>query len=133
MTDDVIMTSLPKTATKMRFLLNWSHCVKSYGHFCQILALLTIPTHQIWSLMQDANFENLSICPNSTFNTRKRHKISSGKALYFRSYQQKTSPGVGEHPPSAFRVKRVYFVLTLMVYSFEVTSHYFRQYHPFIR
>ena len=46
-TDDVIMTSLPKTMAKMRFLLNWSHCVKSYGHFCQILALLMIPAHQI--------------------------------------------------------------------------------------
>ena len=25
------------------------HCVKSYGHLCQILALFTMPTHQIWS------------------------------------------------------------------------------------
>ena len=60
-TGDIMMTSLPKTMAKMHFLLNWSHCVKSYGHFCQILALLTIPTHQIWSyhVTQDANFENL--------------------------------------------------------------------------
>ena len=60
-TGDIIMTSLPKTMAKMRFLLNWSHCVKSYGHFCQILALLTIPAHQIWSchVTQDANFESL--------------------------------------------------------------------------
>ena len=34
---------------KMYFLLNLSLYVKSYGHFCQILALFTMPTHQIWS------------------------------------------------------------------------------------
>ena len=70
------MTSLPKTMAKMRFLLNWSHCVKRYGYFCQILALLTIPAHQIWSchVTQDANFENLLFCPDSTFNIRKSQK-----------------------------------------------------------
>ena len=41
-------------------------------------------------------------CSNSTFNIRESHKISSGKALYFRSYQQKTSRGWGgkHSPPS---------------------------------
>ena len=29
--------------TKMYFLLNLSHHVKSYGHFCQILAFLQCP------------------------------------------------------------------------------------------
>ena len=93
------MTSLPKTMEKMHFLLNWSNCVKRYGHFCQILALLMIPTHQIWScqVTQDENFENLLFCPNSIFNIRKSHKISSGKAVYFRSYQQKSSL---ETPPT---------------------------------
>ena len=53
-----------------------------------------------------SKFENFSICPNSTFNIWKSHKISSGKAPYFRSYQPKTSRGGGKHPPpSAFRVK----------------------------
>ena len=123
---------------KMHFLLNWSHCVKSYGHFCQILALLTIPAHQIWSchMIQDAHFENLLFCSDSTFIIRKSHKISSGKALYFRSYQQKpqwkTPLLPPPPPPSAFRVKRVYLFLTLMVYGFKVTSHYFRQYHQVI-
>ena len=39
--------------------------------------------HQIWSyhVTQEANFENFLFCPNSTFNIRKSHKISSGKAL----------------------------------------------------
>ena len=102
------MTSLPKTMAKMCFLLDWSHCVKSCGHFCQILAVLTIPAHQIWSchMTQDANFENPLFCSNSTFNIRKSHKISSGKALNFRSYQKKTSL---ENTPSAFMVKRVNF------------------------
>ena len=28
------MMSLPKSTAKMRFLFNWSHCVKRYGLFC---------------------------------------------------------------------------------------------------
>ena len=87
----------------MYFLLK-SHCVKRYRHFCQILALYTMPAYQIWSchVTQDANVENFLFCPNSTFNIRK-----SGKALYFRSSQLKASRGVArKHPPpaSAFRV-----------------------------
>ena len=61
------MTSLPKTMAKfgppakpnkiyiirkvlMRaiqnvLLLNLSHCVKGYGHFCQILAVFTMPDY----------------------------------------------------------------------------------------
>ena len=56
---------------------------------------------------QDANFENCLFCPNSTIIIiRKSHKISGGKTLYFRSYQQKTSRGGGggNTPLSAFRV-----------------------------
>ena len=38
--------------------------------------------------------------PNSAFNIRKSYKVSKGKALYFRSYQPKTSRrGGGKHPP----------------------------------
>ena len=48
---------------------------------------------------QEANLEIFLFCPNSTFNIRKSYKMSSGKALYFRSYQPKTSLGGGEHPP----------------------------------
>ena len=68
----------------------------------------TMPAHQIWScqVTEEANFENILFCPNSTFNIGKSHKISSRKALYFRSYQPKTSRGVENTaplPPSAFR------------------------------
>ena len=87
-----------------------SHCVKSYGHFCPILAFFTMPAHQIWSchVTQDANFEKFLFCPNSTFNIRKSHKISSGKSLYFRSYQPKTSGLERLKTPlsNTFRVKR---------------------------
>ena len=60
-----------------------------------------MPAHQIWSchLVQDANFKNFLFCSNSSFNIKKSHKISSGKALYFRSYQPKTSRGVESPPP----------------------------------
>ena len=80
----------------MYFLFNLSHYVKSCGHFCQILS-----AHQIWSyhVTEEANFENVLFCPNSTFNIRKNHKISSGKALYFRSYQPKNLKGNGKHSP----------------------------------
>ena len=90
-----------KSYPKMYFLLNLSHCVKSYGHFCQILVLFTMTAHQIWSchVTQDANFEIFLFCPNSKLNIWKRQKISSGKALYFRSYQPETSQGVENTPP----------------------------------
>ena len=55
-----------------------------------------------------SKFEKILSFPNSAFNIRKSYKISSRKALYFRSYQPKTSRGGGKHPPpppSAFRVK----------------------------
>ena len=44
----------------MCFLLNLSHCVKSYRHICHILAVLTMPAHQIWSchVIQDANLKD---------------------------------------------------------------------------
>ena len=44
----------------MYILLNLSHYVKMYGHFCQILAFIKMPVHQIWSchVIQDANFGN---------------------------------------------------------------------------
>ena len=63
------------------------------------------------ALSQVANFENHLFGPNSIFNIRKSHKISGGKALYFRSYQQETSPGGGGGGAlhSAFRVKHAYF------------------------
>ena len=77
--------------------------LKSYGHFCQILALLTIPAHHIWSchVTQDENFENLLFCPNSTFNIR--------KSSLFQKLSAKDLTGGGglKTPPN--RVKRVYF------------------------
>ena len=103
--NDVIMTSLPKqwknvnlretkqiiyhskgideSYPKMYFLLNLSHCVKSYGHLCQFLAFFTMPALQIWPchVTQGANFEKNLFFPNSAFNIRKSYK----KAL---SYKQ---------------------------------------------
>ena len=66
--------------------------------------LFRMSAHQISScqVTQEANFENVLFYPNSTFNIRKSHKISSGKALYFRSYQAKP---YGGNTLSTFRVK----------------------------
>ena len=121
-TNDVIMTSSPKTMAKFGPLQNkpnyvlfetywWELSInvlfiefgptcQTLWAFCQILAFLTMPAHQIWSchVTQEANFEKFLFCPSSTFNIRKSHKISGGKALYFRSYQPKTSRGGGDTP-----------------------------------
>ena len=71
----------------MYFSLNLSHYVKTYGHLCQILAFFTMPALQIWSchVTQEANFEKILFFPNSAFNVGESCKISSRKALYFRS------------------------------------------------
>ena len=75
--------------------------VVKFWHFFMMPAL------QIWSyhMTQEANLETFLFCPDFTFNIRKSRKISSGKALYFRSYQPKPSRGGGGGDPSAFRVK----------------------------
>ena len=56
---------------------------------------------------QDGDFENILFCPNSIFSIWKGHKISSGKALDFKSYQPKTSREGwgGKFPLNSFRVK----------------------------
>ena len=89
---------------KMYFLLNLSHYVKSYGQLYQFLACFTMHALQIWPchVTQEANFETILFFPNSAFNSRKRYKISSIKALYFRSYQPKTSRGGWKTPPQCF-------------------------------
>ena len=91
---------IDESRPKMYFLLNLSHYVKSYGHLCQILAFFTMPALQIWPChaTQEANFENFLFFPNSAFNIGKSCKISSRKALYFRSYELKTSRGVENTP-----------------------------------
>ena len=73
-----------------------------------IFVFFMMPAHQIWSchVTQEANFEKFLFFPNSAFNIRKSYEISSRKAIFFRSYQPKTSRGEGVEtpPPNAFRV-----------------------------
>ena len=70
--------------------------LKNFGIFTPNMVMSRDPRNK---------FRNFFFCPNFLFNIRKIHKISSGKVLYFRSYQPKTSQGVKD-TPSAFRVKR---------------------------
>ena len=74
---------------------------KVMGIFVKFLPLFTMPAHQIWSchVTQEANFKNFSFFPNFTFDIRKSHKISSGKALWFRIYQAKPSREGGWKTP----------------------------------
>ena len=122
------MTSLPKTMAKfgnkiyiirkvlMRTIKNGLFiefellCQKLWALY-SILALFTMPAHQIWScyVTQDANFENFLFCPNSTFNIRKSHKIQ-WKSFLFQKLSAKDLTGGGgggrgwKTPPSAFRI-----------------------------
>ena len=115
--NDVKMTSLPKTMEKCRpprnqtnyisFERNWwelsknvlfiefeSLCQKTWA-FMSNLGIFTMPALQIWSC--HVTF------PNSAFNIGKSCKISSIKALYFRSYQPKIlRGGGGENTPQCF-------------------------------
>ena len=63
--------------------------------------IFSMPAHQIWSchVTQEANFEKFLFFLNSGFNIRKSYKISGREALYFRSYQPKTSLGGGVKKP----------------------------------
>ena len=64
------LKGIDESYPKMYFLLNLSHYVKSYGHSCQNLAFLMMPTLQIWPchVTQEANFQKKLLFPNSAFN-----------------------------------------------------------------
>ena len=71
----------------------------NFWHFT-MPALQILPCH----VTQKTKFRETLFFPNSAFNIRKSYKISSRKALYFRSYQPKSSRrggggGGGKHPP----------------------------------
>ena len=58
----IIQNVLIRAIQKCIFLLNFSYCVKIYGHLCQILSLFTMTIHEIWScqVTQFANFDTLA-------------------------------------------------------------------------
>ena len=95
----------------MYFLLNLSHYVKRYGHFCQILVFFMMPAHKILSchVTEAAKFENVLFCPNSTFNRRKSHKISSGKLSTSEAISQKSHRGGGVFPPVPLELSALSF------------------------
>ena len=89
----------------MYFSLNLSHCVKLYGDFCQILALLSCPVTKYGeSLDRRCKFRNFLFCPSFTFNIWKSHKISGGKPSISEVISQKSQGGGVENTPSTFRV-----------------------------
>ena len=74
--------------------------------------IFRMPALQIWPchVTQEANFEKILFFPNSAFNIGKSCKISSRKALNFRSYQPETSRGGGgggKHPPPVLLLLRI--------------------------
>ena len=81
----------------MYLLFNLSHYVKSYGHFCQILAFFTMLAHQIWSchVTQEANFKIFLFCPNLTFNIEKVTKFLMEKLATSEVISQNLTGGGG--------------------------------------
>ena len=89
----------------MYFLLNLSHYVKSYGHFCQILAIFAMPAHQICSchVTQEANFDNLYFVLILHLIMGKMTKFLVEKLSTSEVISQKPYQGGWTHPRSAFR------------------------------
>ena len=115
------MTSLPKTMAKfgllrnqtnyhskgidesypkMYFLLNLSHYVKSYGHFCQILAFFMRPAHQIWTcdVTQETNFEFFYFVLILHLILGKSQNFQ-WKSSLLQTLSAKNLMGDGKHPP----------------------------------
>ena len=121
--NDVIITSLPKTIekcrppqnqtiiyhsqgidesyTKMYFLLNLSHYVKSYGHVCQILAFFTMPALQMWRchVTQEANFEKILLLLILHLILGKAAEFLVENLSTSKVISQKTSQGAENTPP----------------------------------
>ena len=81
-------------------ILNLSHYVKSYGHFCQTLTIFTMPAYQIWSchVTQEANFEFFLFFPNSTFNIGKVTKFLVEKLSTSEVTSEKFHRGLEDTP-----------------------------------
>ena len=130
--NDDIMTSLPKTTEKCgppRNQTNYISFERYWWELSKNVLFIEFESlcQKLWAFMSNfdifydarspnmamsrdprSKFRKILFFPNSAFNIGKTCKISSRKALYFRSYQPKTSRGgCGKHPlsPSAFRIK----------------------------
>ena len=84
----IVRKLLMRANQKCNFLLNLSHCVKSYGHLCQIYHnnspnMVTLPWLQI------PKFFNL--LPNSILNFRKRYQIWGNLTQEQKRCRQKTN------------------------------------------
>ena len=89
------LKGIDESYPKMYFLLNLSYYVKSFGYFCQNFGIFynAHSPNIVMSHGPRSKFRKFfHFSPNSTFNIKKSHKISDGKALYFKSCQQKTHP-----------------------------------------
>ena len=78
----------------MSFLLNLSHCIKSYGQIYQT-------THQmwyVWYLTLASNSKDFYVLPNSILNSRKVTKFG-GNWLRNKKVTSKKQIGGGKDPP----------------------------------
>ena len=71
-----------------------SHVVDIFVKFCCCFFFYNARSQNM-VMSRDPRYRvrNFLFCPNSIFNITKSHKISSGKALYFRGYQPKKTHG----------------------------------------
>ena len=81
----------------MHVLLNLSHCLKSYGHFCQILLFSfhgARSPNMVMSSDPRCKVRNFLFCLNSVCNQlRKVTKFLVERLFTFRSYQPKPHGG----------------------------------------
>ena len=93
------------------------------GIFVKFWHFFMMSAPQIWPchVTQEANFEKILFFPNSKLNIRKSYKISSKKALSFRSHLPKPSRG-WKTPNSVLGVKTFKILLPQIKSVFQVYS-----------
>ena len=89
----------------MYFLLNLSHCVKSYGHLCQILAFFYDARSPNMAMSHDPRSKFLKNCILLILHLilGKAAKFLVEKLSTLEVISQKPHRGGGKHPLSAFR------------------------------
>ena len=93
----IVRKVLMRAIQTMQFLLNLSHCVKSYAHLCQIYQT----THQIWSchVILTSNSEKFYFSPNTVLNFGKSYQTKSSRT---KKLQAKNKLGVESSPSQCF-------------------------------
>ena len=120
----IVRKVLMRGTQKCRFYWIWAFMSKVMGIFVTFWHFYDARSPNM-AMSRDPRrkFRKILFFLNSAFNIRKSYKISGRKAVYFKSYQAKTSwKGVGggwKTPSSAFRVKGHFLWVIKRLYFFD--------------